>query len=506
VSQRVQRFVAAAACAAAAFLIATSPAAASAEAPACFNAGYLVQDGNLLRFDDRATKPIARFGAQLDAVAYVPKSQAFWAVSGDRVVSFDVAGRVTRRTALPAALRATDPIAAASGATGAAAGTGDRWIVRTGREVVTFRVPGLKELERHALNGPGADILLRPRIADWDINPADGRLYTIASGPPAQLLRIDPHTGTATPLATPRGLPATGSFGALTVDPQGTLHALHDPTGRLFDVDLKHPDKAAAGNAGPPTRTRSDAAACSEGWDYGDAPAPYPTRQAADGPRHRITDRLTLGTAGDAEPDARTADKDDARPRTVRRGDRLAVEVTVRNATGHNALLAAWHDLDGNGRFDERDLATAAVKPADAARRITLTWPKPRIKGTRSTLRLRLYGGPLGYRAPAPKPTGPADSGEVEDHPITVPAPAPDKAPLDIKHLAGPAVPDAGLPVPVPGDPATPLAPEARRPHAVAISAPPEPDGIPLTWSVFIGLLVPAASVAARAAAKRGSR
>ncbi|HEV7708700.1 MAG TPA: GEVED domain-containing protein [Asanoa sp.] len=502
----MQRFVAAAACAAAAFLSATPPAAASAETAACYNASYLVQDGNLLRFDDRAAKPVARFDAPLDALAYVPKSQAFWAVSGDQVVSFDVSGRVTRRTALPDALRATDPIAVASGATSAAAGTGDRWIVRTGREVVTYRVPGLKELERHALNGPGADILLRPRIADWDLNPADGRLYTIVSGPPAQLLRIDPHTGTATPVATPRGLPATGSFGALTIDPQGTLHALHDPTGRLFDVDLTEPEPSTAKtkDAGPPTLTRSDAAGCPEGWDYGDAPAPYPTRHAADGPRHRITDGLTLGTTADAEPDARKTDKDDARPRTVRHGDRLTVEVAVRNATGHNALLAGWHDLDGNGLFDQRDLATATVRPG--ARTVTLTWSKARIKTTRSTLRLRLFGGPRGYNAPAPKPTGPADSGEVEDHPITVPPPAPGKAPLDIKNLAGPAVPDAGLAVPVPGVPPSPLPPERRRRHVVATTAPREPDGIPLTWSVFLGLLVPAASVAARAAAKRGTR
>ncbi|WP_170215746.1 DUF6923 family protein [Asanoa ferruginea] len=500
----MQRFVAAAACAAAAFLGATPPAAASAPTPACFNGSYLVQDGNLLRFDDRAATPVARFDAPLDAVAYVPASGAFWAVSGDEVVSFDVTGRVTRRAALPDALRATDPIAVASGSTSAGAGTGDRWIVRTGREVVTYRVPALKELERHALNGPGADILLRPRIADWDLNSADGRLYTIVSGPPAQLLRIDPHTGTATPIATPRGLPATGSFGALTVDPQGTLRALHDPTGRLFDVDLRQPAKATAVDTGPSTRTRSDAAGCPEGWDYGDAPAPYPTRRTADGPRHRVTDGLTLGTTVDAEPDARTADKDDARPRITKRGDRLTVEITVRNTTGRNGLLAGWHDLDGNGRFDERDLATATVRPG--ARSATLTWAKPRIKTTRSTLRLRLFGGPRGYDSPAPKPVGPADSGEIEDHPITVPAPAPGKAPLDIKNLAGPTVPDAGLVVPDPGSPPSPLPPESRRRHVVATTAPREPDGIPLTWSVFLGLLVPAASVAARAAAKRGTR
>ncbi|MEV4618946.1 GEVED domain-containing protein [Asanoa sp. NPDC049573] len=497
----MHRFVAAAALAAAAVLFPLVPA--SAAAPACVNGGYLVQDGDLLRLADRAT--VARFDAPLDAVAYVPGSRAFWAVSGDQVVSFDTSGRITRRAPLPDALRVTGPVAVAGSATSAGAGTADRWIVRTGRDVVTFRVPALKEVERHPLDGPGADILLRPRIADWDVDPADGRLYTVASGPPAQLLRIDPHTGRVTPVAAPKGLPQTGSFGAVTVDPQGTLHALHDPSGRLFDLDLAKPTIATPRTAGPRTQNRSDAAGCTDGWDYGDAPSPYPTRHAADGPRHRIADGLTLGTTADAEPDARTADKDDARPLAVRhRAGPLRVEVTVRNTTGHNALLAAWHDLDGNGRFDERDLATATVKPGGAARRVTLTWPKPRINATRSTVRIRLYGGPRGYRAPAPKPTGPADSGEVEDHLITVPAAAPDKAPLDIRNLAGPAVPDAGLPVP--GVPATPLPAQPRRRHPVAITAPREPDGIPLTWSVFLGLLVPAASVAARAAAKRGSR
>ncbi len=237
--------VAAAVCAAA-LLSTPAPvtAAPKAEPTACYNAIYLTRDQSLLRLDDAAAEPtpVARFDAPLDAVAYVPATQAFWAVSGDEVVSFDQAGRITTRKQKPAALRGQDPVDLATGATGAATGRGDHWIVRTGREIVTYRMPALKEVDRHRLTG--ADILLPHRIADWDVNEADGRLYTIASGPPARLVRIDPRTGTTTAISAPRGLPALGTFGAIAVDPQGTLHALHDQTGRLYDIKLDEPTKA----------------------------------------------------------------------------------------------------------------------------------------------------------------------------------------------------------------------------------------------------------------------
>ncbi|GIF66067.1 hypothetical protein Ais01nite_41020 [Asanoa ishikariensis] len=490
--------VAAAVCAAA-FLSTPAPvsAAPKQQPTVCSNATYLTRDQRLTRLDgDDTETPIARFDAPLDAVAYVPATGGFWAISGDRVVSFDQTGRITKRAPLPTALRARN-------ATSAAAGTSDRWIVRTDREVVTYRMPALKELDRHELDGPGADILLAPRIADWDLD--HGKLYTIASG---QLLRIDPRTGAATPIATPGGLPTTGTFGAIVIDPQGTLHAWHDQTGRRYDVKLSDPTTAKTKASSTPA-ARADAAACPEAWDYGDARAPYPTSRAKNGPRHRITDGLTLGRTVTAETDAAPQDQDDAlaKPATVDPDGKLTVDITVTNQTGHNALLAAWHDLDGNGRFDDRDVVTTTVAPGKKPRTVTLRWnAKP---GT-STLRIRLYGGPRGYNAPSPKPTGPADSGEVEDHPIIAePAPAsePKKQKLDIQNLAGPAaaapaVPDPGAkpePVPVPF-------PERRHLPVAANARPHEKDRLPLTWTVFLGLLVPAASVAARAAAKRGSR
>ncbi|MEV0715792.1 GEVED domain-containing protein [Asanoa sp. NPDC050611] len=485
---------------AAALLLTPAPAAA-APSTACYNATYLVRDRALARLDgDEDPTPVAEFDEPLDAVAYVPETRAFWAVSGDHVIGFDQNGRVIKRRPKPRALIAADPITAATAGTSAGAGSGDRWIVRTGREVVTYRMPALDEVERHPLTGPGADILLRPLIADWDVH--DGRLWTVVAG---WLTRVDLHTGVATPVARPPGLPTTGTFGAVTIDPQGTLSALHDQSGRLYRIDLADPTT-------PVTTTtvgrakRSDAAGCPQGWDYGDAPAPYPTRRAAGGPRHAIAAGLALGRTVTPEDDARKNDSDDAlanAPEAAPDGT-LTVKVTVTNTTGRNALLAAWHDLDGNGRFDGRDLATATVRSGKAPRTITLTWPAT-DKAVASILRIRLYGGPLGYDRPAPEPTGPAGSGEVEDHPITVrraPRPAPAEPP-DIRDLAGPppgAVPDRGVP------PVRAPSPERRREIAVATAAPTKPDRLPLTWSVFVGLLVPAASVAARAAAKRGSR
>ncbi|GAA1878659.1 DUF6923 family protein [Asanoa iriomotensis] len=497
----------AAAVSAAALLLVPGPAEGAPRAPIpCSNAVYLTRDDTLLRLDgsgeDAEPTPVAEFDAPLDAVAYVPETHAFWALSGEHVIGFDQTGRVVKRTPKPPALIPTDPITAASGGTGAGAGSGDRWIVRTGREVVTYRMPALKEVARHTLTGPGADILLRPLIADWDIS--DGQLYTIVAG---WLTRVDPHTGIATPVARPPGLPMTGTFGAVAIDPQGTLRALHDQTGRLYQVTLADPTTpVTTTTVGKAKAVRSDAASCPPGWDYGDAPAPYPTRRAADGPRHLITAGLSLGRTVTPETDAAKRDSDDAlaEPAEATDDGALTVRVTVTNATAHKALLAAWHDLDGNGRFDERDLRTATVRPGTTPRTVTLTWPKTN-KPVPATLRIRLYGGPTGYPPPTPEPTGPGGTGEVEDHPITVrpakPRAAATDEPLDLRDLAGPpaAIPD-------PGAPPVPLPARERLRQPVASTAPNKPDRLPLTWSVFVGLLVPAASVAARAAAKRGSR
>ncbi|GIF77598.1 DUF6923 family protein [Asanoa siamensis] len=481
---------------------------ADAPAPGCYNAVYLVRDRTLVRVDQGTAEPVSRFDAPLDAVAYVPATQAFWAISGERVISFDQAGTVRSRAPLPSALRRVDLISSVTGtATAAAAGSEDHWIVRTGGEIVTYRMPALQEVSRRKLAGPGADVLLAPRIADWDLNPVDGRLYTIVAGPPAQVVAIDPRTGNSTVLATPPGLPVLGSFGAVAVDPQGTLHALHDRSGRIYRLTLADLDRAVTSTPAGGPATSSDATSCPAGWDYGDAPTPYPTRRADDGPRHPVSTDLTLGRAITADDDARRTDHDDAlaQPPTVTRGGKLRITVTVRNTTRHNAMLAAWHDLDGNGRFDQADLATATVRPGTKS--VTLAWPWRTTKKANKTamLRIRLYGGPLGYDKTAPRPTGPGGSGEVEDHPIQVRAPqAGDKT--DVRNLAGPAGGDLPA-VPDPGAPPQPVAvAHDRRNHAITGGTPREKDGLPLTWSVFVGLLVPAASVAARAAAKRGSQ
>ncbi|MDG4820933.1 GEVED domain-containing protein [Asanoa sp. WMMD1127] len=474
----------------------TSATAAPAQAAAgCYGEIYLTRDRTLHRLGDDS--PIAEFAATPDAVAWVPATRSFWAIAGDQVISFDQAGRITKRLPRPRALDNDDPVTVVTGVSSAATGAGDRWIVRTGRDVVTYRMPALKEIARRTLTAPGAvDILLRPQIADWDLDR--GRLYSVVSG---TLIGINLDTGRVTAIARPHGLPVTGTYGAVAIDPQRTVHALHDQSGRLYEIDLDDPGAAKASTMVGPA-TRSDAAACPEGWDFGDAPAPFPTKRAANGPRHRLTTGLTLGRTVTAESDATANDIDDALAKQAITDDgALTVRVTVTNATNGNALLAAWHDLDGNGRFDQRDLATARVKRGRTT--VTLSWPPSRATArTSSTLRLRLYGNP-GYNA-TPKPSGPADSGEVEDHPITIRQPAKREAPdpLDIQNLgATDAIPDPG---------AKPVAepfPSPERPHhPVATAAPHRPERLPLTWSVFVGLLVPAASVAARAAAKRGSR
>ncbi|MFP3940550.1 MAG: IPTL-CTERM sorting domain-containing protein [Thermoanaerobaculia bacterium] len=171
-------------------------------------------------------------------------------------------------------------------------------------------------------------------------------------------------------------------------------------------------------------------------FDFGDAPAPYPTLLADAGAAHALSTGLFLGSCADAEGDGQpsaAADGDDtgaggsvvgscagagdedgvAFPAELVGGLTGSVEVTA-SASGR---LDAWIDWNADGDWDDagEQILTAESVTAGTS---TLSFPVPAgIPEATTVARVRLSSS--GGLAP----TGFALDGEVEDHPVVVRAP-----------------------------------------------------------------------------------
>ncbi len=158
--------------------------------------------------------------------------------------------------------------------------------------------------------------------------------------------------------------------------------------------------------------------------DFGDAPAPYPTRFADDGARHG-DEGVFLGIAVDAlEPDGlpsadalgddnRDADDEDGVDFTspVQVGDAADVEVTL---TGPASPLDAWIDFNRDGDWtDPGEQIFAASVMQTGANDLTFAVPPGASVGTTyARFRVSSAGGL--------SPSGSAPDGEVEDHRIEI--------------------------------------------------------------------------------------
>lgn len=159
--------------------------------------------------------------------------------------------------------------------------------------------------------------------------------------------------------------------------------------------------------------------------DFGDAPPPFPTLLADDGPRHLIGP-LFLGTRVDSEADgqpnatatgddsdAASNDEDGAIFSGLQVGnDSAALEVVV---SSQPAFVTAFVDFNQDGRFDaaaERILDAAEVTGSSAS--LAFSVPDTALPGE-SFARVRLSDS-----AAAIGPTGQAASGEVEDQQVTI--------------------------------------------------------------------------------------
>jgi hypothetical protein len=164
-------------------------------------------------------------------------------------------------------------------------------------------------------------------------------------------------------------------------------------------------------------------------FDFGDAPAPYPTTLSEDGAQHEAIGPR-LGVDRDFESDgthSATADADDTNGiddedgvsfGTIQTG-RLGASVTVNVQNDPNAKLDAWVDFNGDGCWGGPfEQIADNVTVADGNNIIHFDVPSWAIDG-QSYGRFRL--STAGDLAPG----GLADDGEVEDYQVTITAPAP---------------------------------------------------------------------------------
>ncbi|MBI1375834.1 MAG: hypothetical protein GC159_24255, partial [Phycisphaera sp.] len=165
------------------------------------------------------------------------------------------------------------------------------------------------------------------------------------------------------------------------------------------------------------------------GYDFGDAPSPYPTTLAEDGARHLDTGP-TLGASRDAEADgthSASADADDLIGVTpddetgVTFGTIMvgALDATVTvNVQGGTGKLDAWIDFNGDGSFGgpgEHIFDSVDVMVGD--NELTFDVPSWAVAGvTYARFRLSTAGDLA--------PSGAAADGEVEDYAVTIIDPA----------------------------------------------------------------------------------
>ncbi len=166
-------------------------------------------------------------------------------------------------------------------------------------------------------------------------------------------------------------------------------------------------------------------------YDYGDAPAPYPTTQEVNGARHRLVPGVSLGNLKDAEsngvPSFRATGDD------ITHGDdedgvefveilRTGVTTPINVTASTNGFLNAWFDFNSDGDWNDAGeqvfvdtplswgvnaLSVSTPNDASISRQFSET-AAARFRFTTTSSHGSLT------------PTGSADDGEVEDYPLTI--------------------------------------------------------------------------------------
>ena len=151
------------------------------------------------------------------------------------------------------------------------------------------------------------------------------------------------------------------------------------------------------------------------GFDFGDAPPPYPTLRADDGARHGITS-LFLGAGVEFDRDGSVLTPDELDDgisfnSALIRGNVLTLSAVASESGG---ALNAWIDFNGNGSWDdpgEQIVTNRQLAPGTNS--VSVPIPQGAAEGETWT-RFRL-SSQLGLG-----PTGAATDGEVEDYMVTI--------------------------------------------------------------------------------------
>ncbi|WP_025819818.1 GEVED domain-containing protein [Shewanella marina] len=187
--------------------------------------------------------------------------------------------------------------------------------------------------------------------------------------------------------------------------------------------------------------------------DFGDAPdtgvgvsvGNYRTLESDDGPRHETTPDLYLGTSADTETDGlqnSTATGDNADnendeasltlPPLSAGAGAYSAAIATHNATGADAYVYAWLDVDYSGSFDRDELITNGTGTngelviSDGTTSETLTWASISGITNNSSVYLRVRVSPTQLTDSAtgsdedPRSYGRVSGGEVEDYRLQV--------------------------------------------------------------------------------------
>ena len=168
--------------------------------------------------------------------------------------------------------------------------------------------------------------------------------------------------------------------------------------------------------------------------DFGDAPDTFLTTSAVGGPSHGIVAGLSLGTLTDREvegqPNADATGDDASGPILITGqvsddedgvvldsplglGSTTNLSVTVNNTTGTPAFLQAWMDFDGSGTFEPSERIATNLQLDTGTHLLPVNVPASAAIGQVISRFRYSHTADLG-------PSGPADTGEVEDHAFTI--------------------------------------------------------------------------------------
>ncbi|MEM8667655.1 MAG: GEVED domain-containing protein [Planctomycetota bacterium] len=168
------------------------------------------------------------------------------------------------------------------------------------------------------------------------------------------------------------------------------------------------------------------------GDDYGDAPFPYSSLAADNGPRHGVDENFALWRPDPTNPNDRpiTADEDARLPNadedngvevvgTVQPGFSANFEVSIHNTDNRLFYVDAWFDWNANGIFENTEvqrfgsLGTNRSLLSVGTNVISVDVPPDAATG-------EIYARFRLSENPSLDPLGVADSGEVEDIPLIV--------------------------------------------------------------------------------------